>query len=89
VEALPFQDRIEFINNLYNNGHWIIYFTARGMGTSGENVSSANIKWYEFTQNQLLSWNAKYHTLIVGKPSADYYVDDRLISISEFFPPLK
>jgi hypothetical protein len=89
LEALPYQDRIEFINNLYSKGHQIVYFTARGMGTSNENVSSANKKWYEFTENQLLSWNAKYHTLIVGKPSADYYIDDRIIGISDFFISLK
>jgi len=85
AEALPHRDRIEMINLLYDKGHRIVYFTARGMGTSGEDVSSANLMWYEFTKNQLRSWNAKFHDLIVGKPSADYYVDDRMIGISDFF----
>lgn len=80
-------DRIELINNLFNNGHKIVYFTARGMGTSGEDTSIANLKWYEFTKNQLQNWNAKFHDLIIGKPSADYYVDDRMIGLSDFFQP--
>ena len=30
--AEPFYDRIEIINELYEREHYIIYFTARGMG---------------------------------------------------------
>jgi hypothetical protein len=55
------------------------------MGTTNESVELANLKWYEFTKKQLIQWNAKYHELIIGKPSADYYIDDRSINISDFF----
>ena len=33
-KAKPYQDRINKINDLYDKGHKIIYFTARGMGLS-------------------------------------------------------
>jgi len=32
-EALPYKDRIEYVNQLYESGNHITYFTARGMGT--------------------------------------------------------
>ena len=32
TEALPIQDRIDKINKLYDEGHTIVYLTARGMG---------------------------------------------------------
>ena len=30
--ATPIQDRIDKINKLYDDGHHIVYLTARGMG---------------------------------------------------------
>lgn len=72
-KAQPFLDRIEKINNLYDNGHYVVYFTARGTET--------RIDWREVTENQFKEWNVKYHELIFGKPSADYYIDDRMEDI--------
>lgn len=72
-KAQPFLDRIEKINNLYDNGHYVVYFTARGTETG--------IDWREVTENQFKEWNVKYHELIFGKPSADYYIDDRMEDI--------
>ena len=76
-KACSYKEIIEKINNLYNSGHVIIYFTARGYTTK--------IDWYEFTKNQLNEWNAKYHRLLVGKPFADYYIDDKGVSAKDFF----
>jgi len=72
-KAQPFLDRIEKINSLYDNGHYIVYFTARGTETG--------IGWREVTEKQFKEWNVKYHELIFGKPSADYYIDDRMEDI--------
>ena len=72
-KAQPFLDRIEKINILYDNGHYVVYFTARGTETG--------IDWREVTENQFKEWNVKYHELIFGKPSADYYIDDRMEDI--------
>ena len=43
--AVPIKERIQKINDLYDQGHQIIYWTARG-GTTG-------IDWTELTHNQL------------------------------------
>ena len=45
-EALPIPDRIEVVNKLYNDGHHIIYFTARGMGTCDGDVLRAYVIIY-------------------------------------------
>lgn len=72
-QAQPFVDRIEKINKLYESGNYIVYFTARGTETG--------IDWRKVTENQFKEWNVKYHELIFGKPSADYYIDDRMEDI--------
>ena len=72
-KAQPFLDRIQKINNLYDNGHYVVYFTARGTETG--------IDWREVTENQFKEWSVKYHEMIFGKPSADYYIDDRMEDI--------
>jgi len=79
------QDRIAKINKLYDEGHQIIYFTARGMGRYNENMDLAKERFFELTQLQLNEWGCKYHKLILGKPSGDYYIDDKGVNANEFF----
>lgn len=71
-QAQPILLRIVHINNLYELGNTIIFFTARG--------STTGIDWAELTAHQLTSWGVKYHKLLLGKPEADIYIDDRGIS---------
>lgn len=84
-EALPNQDRIAKINKLYDEGNQIIYLTARGMGRSGDNADLAKRMFYELTKHQLDRWGCKYHKLVLGKPSGDYYIDDKGMNANEFF----
>lgn len=83
--SIPINSRIQHINNLYDNGNIIKYFTARGMGRFKDNAQKSYDMFYELTKNQLISWGCKYHILILGKPSADFYIDDKNINIMEFF----
>lgn len=77
-KAQPFQDRIEKVNSLYDQGHEILVDTARG-GTTGKD-------WREFTESQLKGWGLKYHVLRVGiKLAADIYIDDKGINEKDFF----
>tara|TARA_R100000008_G_scaffold21543_1_gene11352 strand:+ start:30219 stop:30551 length:333 start_codon:yes stop_codon:yes gene_type:complete len=84
-DAVPFLNRIEKVNKLYEEGHKIIYMTARGMGRNDNNAAYANQQFYELTSKQLSSWGAKYHHLFLGKPAADFYIDDKGINCEEFF----
>jgi histidinol phosphatase-like enzyme len=68
-KAKPFERRIKRVNDLYDQGHKIVFFTARGYETK--------IDWSLVTRKQLSDWGVKYHDIIFGKPSADVYIDDR------------
>lgn len=76
-EAVPYKKRIEKINRLYDEGHTIIFWTARGATTG--------IDWAELTQRQLNEWGVKHHELKMGKPYYDLFIDDRNINAEEYF----
>ena len=71
------QYRIDVINQLYDDGNTIIYWTARG--------SSSGINYLELTQKQLSEWGVKAHDVRVGKPSYDIWIDDKAFSDKAFF----
>ncbi|CAB4143456.1 hypothetical protein UFOVP447_152 [uncultured Caudovirales phage] len=73
----PFQYRIDKINELYDEGNTIIYWTARGSGSG--------IDWTELTKQQLDEWGCKYHEVKLGKPSYDVWVDDKAFNDEHFF----
>ena len=83
--SLPYADRIEKINKLYDEGHTIVFFTARGMGRSSGSVAYAYQFFESLTRNQLREWGVKHHALYLGKPSGDVYVDDKGIKDEDFF----
>ena len=58
------------------------------MGRSGDDPVLADTMFRELTELQLLQWGCKYHQLILGKPSADIYIDDRAIKDTDFFGEL-
>ena len=65
-KAEPFQERVDLINSLYDDGHRIIFQTARGMGRTNNNVLQAYKLFYTFTKQQLDRWGIKYHNLFLG-----------------------
>lgn len=74
TKSVPIQKRIDYFNRLYDQGHTINYWTARG--------SSSGIDWSDFTKKQLESWGVKSHSVSVGKPSYDIWVDDKAVNAS-------
>jgi len=88
--ATPKKDRIEKINKLYDEGHYIIYMTARAMGRNKDLPNAEAAKKAEevlkpLTKMQLDIWGCKYHELIFGKPHADLFIDDKGINDYDFF----
>ena len=76
--AKPNKKRIEKINNLFDAGNEITYWTARGTVTK--------IDWYDVTKNQLKEWGCKYHNLSVGeKPAYDLLICDKAINSEKYF----
>ena len=75
--AVPITNHISKINELYDSGNTIIYWTARGTGSG--------IDWREVTERQFETWGVKYHDLKFGKPIYDLFVDDKNINCERFF----
>lgn len=74
--AEPINDRIEKVNLLFEEGNKIIINTARGFVTG--------IDWEKTTKSQLEKWGVKYNELYIGKPAADYYIDDKSLEIKKW-----
>ena len=76
-KSKPIKKNIKFINHLYDQGHTIKIFTARYMGRTGDNAAEAKKKAKKITLNQLKKWKVKFHKIYFGKPSSDFYIDDK------------
>ena len=76
-KATPIKKNIKKINDLYDNNHIIIYWTARG--------TQSGIDWSEVTLKQFKDWNVNYHELRFGKPVYDLFIDDKNINAEVFF----
>jgi len=84
-KAIPIKERIDAINKLYDKGNKILFHTARGMGRSDNSQIFAERKYYKFTLKQLKKWGVKHHGLFMGKPSGDFYIDDKGEKDEDFF----
>ena len=79
----PYQEVTNKINELYDKGWKIVLCTARG-AKSCATLLEREAKYRGITETWLRKHNVKYNDLLFGKPNADYYVDDKNISIEEF-----
>jgi len=84
-QSEPYADRVAEVNELYHDGHTVLYYTARGMGRTNNDVLESYKMFYDLTRRQLDSWGVKYHNLFLGKPAADVYIDDKGINDDKFF----
>lgn len=72
AKARPLAGAVEAVNALYEMGHTIVIYTAR------------TYRELELTVNQLKRFGVRYHHLVLGKPTADIFVDDRAVSFSDW-----
>lgn len=75
-KAIPIYENIKKINALFELGHEIIYWTARGTITG--------LDWSDLTKKQFLDWGVKYTELKFNKPAYDIFICDKAIN-SEFY----
>ncbi len=75
--AIPYPERIEKINKLFDEGKTIVYWTARGTKTG--------LNWFQVTLKQLNDWGCKFTELRLGKPYYDLFIDDKNINSETFF----
>ena len=69
ISRVPYRDRIKKVNELYDKGHTIIFYTARGF--------VSKVDFLDLTTKQLTDWGVNYDKIYMGKPNADYYIDDK------------
>jgi len=66
--AIPKNEAIKILNQLYDSGNFIILYTARGWDQ------------YKITEHWLKENEVKYNVLMCGKPIYDFWIDDRSIN---------
>jgi hypothetical protein len=74
--AIAIPGAVAGVNRLYDTGNRIVLFSARG--------AMSGVDWRDLTERQLREWGVRYHELLLGKPPADVYIDDRAISASDW-----
>lgn len=74
--STPIKENIAKANKLYDEGHLIVYWTARGTATG--------VDWSDLTKQQLDAWGVKRHGLKFGKPSYDLFIDDKNINTKDW-----
>lgn len=74
--CLPITENIAKANKLYDEGHTIVYWTARGTQTG--------LDWKTVTESQFNEWGVKYHDLKFGKPNYDLFIDDKNMNTQDW-----
>lgn len=75
--ATPYPRRIQQINDLYDEGHEVHYWTSRGQTTG--------IDWTDITRKQLAGWGCKFTSIRMNKPMYDWWIDDKSFHPDNFF----
>jgi len=73
TKSRPWPDKIAKVNELFDQGHRITYWTSRG--------NSSGKDWREFTKRQLISWGCKFDEILTEKPSYDFIIDDKMTTL--------
>ena len=71
-KAIPHKEIIQKINELYDQGHTIYFYTGRHMQKE------------RLTKEWMSKYKIKYHHIFFGKPVAEIYIDDLAITPEEF-----
>ena len=78
-EAIPLKERIEKINNLFDEGDEIYYISSRE--SEGEN----GVKNTLLTHTQFEEWKCKYTKIYLTNSIEGTYVDNRNMTPDTFF----
>lgn len=81
AKGLP--EMVELINSLFDAGHYIIIYTARGMRRFNGQAHLIPFEYFEKTKRQLDSIGVKYNTIVFGKLDYDLLIDDKVRHITD------
>ncbi len=83
TDVVPNQSVVDMVNELYGSGKFeITLYTARAMGRLNGDLQKVIDNFYKLTVDQLDKCGIKYHYLVFGKPSYDYFVDDKAYNVN-------
>ncbi len=77
----PIKEMIDLSNSLYDKGHTIYIYTARGMKTFDGDVKLIYEKLYDLTLKCLDEWGVRHHGLFMGKIHYDLLIDDKAMDL--------
>ena len=82
----PIDEMILKVNKMYDEGHTIILFSARGMRSNDFDLQKIEQNVRPTLETWLNKHKVKYHSLVLGKPWGEnvVYIDDRSMRPDEF-----
>ena len=75
---------VEGLRKLKEKGWKIILMSARGMGRSNGDIASVSVEVTAEIQKFVDKYDVPCDEIILGKPWASYYIDDKAIRPDEF-----
>lgn len=84
AESVPKMDVIRKLREARDRGWYIILFTARGMGRSNGNIESVRWEVTQEIESFCSRFDVPYDQIMLGKPWAAMYVDDKGLRPDEF-----
>jgi capsule biosynthesis phosphatase len=82
--SLPKREVIAGMRAMKDAGWTIVLNTARGMGRSYGDIERVRQEVIEEIEKFCTKFDVPYDTILVGKPWAAYYVDDKALTPAQF-----
>jgi capsule biosynthesis phosphatase len=84
ANSYPNQPVVDGMRLLKSQGWYIILMTARGMGRSNGDIASVEKEVLWEIESFSSKYDVPYDQIILGKPWAAYYVDDKNLTPEQF-----
>lgn len=82
ITAPPIRDMVDLVNAMYDAGHHIVIYTARGQLSCGGDIQKIEEKYRTISEYWLDANSVKYHELRFGKMYYDYLIDDKAWNVN-------
>ena len=84
TKSTPHQPVIDKIREAYDAGYEIILHTARGQGRSNNRIEAVASEVFQEIEDMCIRLNVPYDNIVLGKPLAIRYIDDKAMRPDEF-----
>lgn len=82
--SVPNEPVIKKLREAREAGYTIILHTARGQGRSNNNISAVADEVMDEIESFCHRFDVPYDMIVIGKPLADAYIDDKAMRPDEF-----